>query len=246
MIQRWRNLQLTSWKCQNVKKCFYLTLGLFFFIFYFQGSQMIWILLLTGFQQQTTGVGSDHSTNWATTTTPPPKIPIDAFQKSKMKLDLIDLKIKINLESKVVEKIFKRFKFTLMPLLLIFDTSNFDKSNRKKKIGYSLFLANWKTCKRSLQLNVISLNQQSLPHSLFSNAESTVCAVNMSSFKWANNCFFLFIFVLFKHKFYRKNCRLQLDSKSDCRSRRPTCWPLDHHQCPSVEFLLPSSLTLKC
>ena len=59
-----------------------------------------------------------------------------------MKLDLIDLKIKINLESKVVEKIFKRFKFTLMPLLLIFDTSNFDKSNRKKKIGYSLFLAN--------------------------------------------------------------------------------------------------------
>ena len=176
----------------------------------------------------------------------PPKIPIDAFQKSKMKLDLIDLKIKINLESKVVEKIFKRFKFTLMPLLLIFDTSNFDKSNRKKKIGYSLFLANWKTCKRSLQLNVISLNQQSLPHSLFSNAESTVCAVNMSSFKWANNCFFLFIFVLFKHKFYRKNCRLQLDSKSDCRSRRPTCWPLDHHQCPSVEFLLPSSLTLKC
>ena len=71
MIQRWRNLQLTSWKCQNVKKCFYLTLGLFFFIFYFQGSQIIWILLLTGFQQQTTGVGSDHSTNWATTTTPP-------------------------------------------------------------------------------------------------------------------------------------------------------------------------------
>ena len=32
----------------------------------------------------------------------------------------------------------------------------------------------------------------------------------------------LFIFVLFKHKFYRKNCRRQRDSNSDRRSRRRT------------------------
>ena len=42
------------------------------------------------------------------------------------------------------------------------------------------------------------------------------------------------IFVLFKHKFYRKNCRLQQDSNSDCRSRRLVCWPLDHHHGPKT------------
>ena len=44
---------------------------------------------------------------------------------------------------------------------------------------------------------------------------------------------FLFIFVLFKHKFYRKNCRHQQDSNSDHRSWRRARWPLDHHHGPS-------------
>ena len=48
-------------------------------------------------------------------------------------------------------------------------------------------------------------------------------------FKWTNPGHFLFIFVLFKHKFYRKNCRLQLDSNWDRRSIRQARWPLDHH-----------------
>ena len=39
---------------------------------------------------------------------------------------------------------------------------------------------------------------------------------------------FLFTFVLFKHKFYRKNCRRQWDSNSDRRSRRWARWALDH------------------
>ena len=39
-------------------------------------------------------------------------------------------------------------------------------------------------------------------------------------------------FVLFKHKFYRKNCRRQQDSNSDRRSRRRVRWPLDHHHGP--------------
>ena len=43
---------------------------------------------------------------------------------------------------------------------------------------------------------------------------------NNSFFKWANSGLFLLIFVLFKHKFYRKNCRLQRDSNLDHRSRR--------------------------
>ena len=38
--------------------------------------------------------------------------------------------------------------------------------------------------------------------------------------KWANPGLFLFIFVLFTNKFYRKNCRFQQDSNLDCRRRR--------------------------
>ena len=39
----------------------------------------------------------------------------------------------------------------------------------------------------------------------------------------------LFIFVLFKHKFYRKKLWRQPKSKSDHRIRRLAHWPLDHH-----------------
>ena len=42
----------------------------------------------------------------------------------------------------------------------------------------------------------------------------------------------LFIFILFKYKFYGKNCRRQRDSNSDGRSRSRACWPLDHHHGP--------------
>ena len=45
--------------------------------------------------------------------------------------------------------------------------------------------------------------------------------------KWANA--FLFIFVLFKHKFYRTNCSRLQDSNLDWQSRRWARWPLDHH-----------------
>ena len=38
--------------------------------------------------------------------------------------------------------------------------------------------------------------------------------------KWAIPGLFLFIFVLFQHKFYRKNCGRLRDSNSDRRSRR--------------------------
>ena len=38
----------------------------------------------------------------------------------------------------------------------------------------------------------------------------------------------LFVFVLFKHKFYKRNCRLERDLNSDCWCRRRICWPLDH------------------
>ena len=47
----------------------------------------------------------------------------------------------------------------------------------------------------------------------------------------ANPGLFLFIFVLFKYKFYRKNCRREQYSNSDHRSRRRARWPLDHHHC---------------
>ena len=50
--------------------------------------------------------------------------------------------------------------------------------------------------------------------------------------KWPTPASFLFIFVLFKHKFYRKNCRLQQDSNLDHRSWRQARWPLDHHHSP--------------
>ena len=47
---------------------------------------------------------------------------------------------------------------------------------------------------------------------------------------------FWFIFVLFKHKFYRKYRRLQWDSNSDRQSRRRARWPLDHHHGPFDNF----------
>ena len=46
--------------------------------------------------------------------------------------------------------------------------------------------------------------------------------------KRANPGLVLLIFVLFKHQFYRKNCRLQQDSNSDRRSRRLARWQIDH------------------
>ena len=46
----------------------------------------------------------------------------------------------------------------------------------------------------------------------------------------------LFIFVLSKHKFYRRNCELQWDSNSDRRSRRQALWPLDDHQGPWTQL----------
>ena len=55
-------------------------------------------------------------------------------------------------------------------------------------------------------------------------------------FKWTYPGLFLFIFVLFKHKFYRKNCRLQQDLNSDRWSRRRGRWPLDHHHHGQILF----------
>ena len=47
--------------------------------------------------------------------------------------------------------------------------------------------------------------------------------------KKANPGPFLLIVNLFKHKFYRINCRHQWDSNSDRRKRRRARRPLDHH-----------------
>ena len=55
-----------------------------------------------------------------------------------------------------------------------------------------------------------------------------------SFFKWADSGLFLFIFILNKHKFYRKKCSLQQDSNSDCQSSRWARWPIDHHPVPLV------------
>ena len=51
-------------------------------------------------------------------------------------------------------------------------------------------------------------------------------------FKWACPASFLFFSVPFKHEFYRKNCRLQQDSKSDNRSRSRARWPLGLNHVP--------------
>ena len=49
---------------------------------------------------------------------------------------------------------------------------------------------------------------------------------------------FLFIFVLFKHKFYGKNCCLMCNSNSDSGNRRQACWPLDPHNGPPIGLQL--------
>ena len=63
--------------------------------------------------------------------------------------------------------------------------------------------------------------------------------------KWAHPCLLLFIFVLFKHKIYRKTSKLQRDSNSDRQSRRRANWPLDHHHGPWYMTLLMTMLVLK-
>ena len=50
--------------------------------------------------------------------------------------------------------------------------------------------------------------------------------------KWANSGLF-FVFSFFSNTILqKKNCRLQRDLNSDCRSRRRARWPLDHHHGP--------------
>ena len=61
---------------------------------------------------------------------------------------------------------------------------------------------------------------------------------NFSVLIWANPGLFLFIFGLFNNNF-TENCRLKGDSNLDCQSRRPSCWPLDHHHPqPHVSILV--------
>ena len=57
-------------------------------------------------------------------------------------------------------------------------------------------------------------------------------------FRWANLGLFLQIFVLFKHKFYGNNFRLQQDSNSYCQNRRQACCPLDHLHGPIFRSLV--------
>ena len=45
---------------------------------------------------------------------------------------------------------------------------------------------------------------------------------------------YLFISVLFKHKFYRKNCKLHRDLNSDLWHWREARWPLDHNNGPGL------------
>ena len=69
-------------------------------------------------------------------------------------------------------------------------------------------------------------------------------------YQWACPVLFVFIFVLFTHKFYRKNCRRQRDSNSDRRSWRRARWPLDHTKAQiikqSYHLLLSSFNSSKC
>ena len=63
------------------------------------------------------------------------------------------------------------------------------------------------------------------------------CIIIFYKKEWANLGIFFFIFVLFKHKFYRKHCRLQRDSNLGYPSRRQARWPLDHHHSPVFDFV---------
>ena len=63
-------------------------------------------------------------------------------------------------------------------------------------------------------------------------------------FKWGNLGLFLFIFILFKQIFYRKNCWLQRDSNLN---RRWAHWPLDHHHHgPKLMFVPLLMITYGC
>ena len=67
---------------------------------------------------------------------------------------------------------------------------------------------------RSKPNTVVSCNQNLRCEELLNFAQRKIAIL-----KRANPGLFSFIFVLFKHKFYRKNCSLKQDSNSDRQSR---------------------------
>ena len=107
--------------------------------------------------------------------------------------------------NRLLQKIFLTWINDLIILMTAF--LNFDAVQEKRGWEWNIFKNLWRYFRRFLSVKDI-----------FS--------------KWANTGLFLFIFILFRHKFYRKNCRLQGYSNSDRPSRRQARWPLDHRGGP--------------
>ena len=98
------------------------------------------------------------------------------------------------------------------------------------RIGISEKCVSARQCDQMLEFKVAQ-NFQKLPQQFFKI--------------WAEHVLFLFIFVLFKHNFYRKKISLRLDSNSDRRSRRQAGWPLDHHHGPPQQYFSKKKLCFK-
>ena len=61
----------------------------------------------------------------------------------------------------------------------------------------------------------------------YSNEQIIVCQSNFLNGPTPAS---FWIFSFFSNTILQKNCRLQRDSNSDCRSRKQARWPLDNHQ----------------
>ena len=64
----------------------------------------------------------------------------------------------------------------------------------------------------------------------------SACGKVSTFLKWAYSGLFWFIFVLSKHKFYRKNCRRQWDANSDRQSRGWARWAQIYFQHPKFNL----------
>ena len=83
------------------------------------------------------------------------------------------------------------------------------------------FFAETFKCKNWLEMHLLRL---------FKATEKSI----KKGFKWANFGLFFVLFRSFLTIFYRKKCKIQLDSNSDRSSRRRARRPLDQNHAPSV------------
>ena len=108
------------------------------------------------------------------------------------------------------------------------------KKTKKQICLYIIFNQTLSGLRASLASSLTKMTKErtfshKLVTTLSTNKATTYSYLSLLCTKKANLCLFFVFFVLFYHRFYRRNCSHQKDSNSDRENRRWACWPLDHY-----------------